>query len=95
MPPAPRVATLGAISEEIKKKVIGDEKQITCRPADNLKPELEKLKSECAQYIKQDEDVLSYALFDQVAVKYFEKRKLLDNGLDANNTDVVNKVTSV
>ncbi len=84
-----------AISDEIKKKVIGDEKQITCRPADNLKPELEKLKSECSQYVKQDEDVLSYALFDQVAVKFFEKRKLVDNGLDADNTDVVNKVTSV
>jgi len=84
-----------AISEEIKKKIIGDEKQITCRPADNLKPELEKLRSECAQYIKQDEDVLSYALFDKVAVKFFEKRNLKDNGLDTENTDTVNKVTSV
>ena len=82
------------ISEEIKKKVIGDEKQITCRPADNIKPELEKLKAECAQYVMQDEDVLSYALFDQVAVKFFEERKLTANGLDK-NTDTENKITTV
>lgn len=83
------------ISDEFRKKIIGDEKPITCRPADNLKPELEKLRSECAQYITQDEDVLSYALFEQVAVKFFEKRKLKQNGLDTENTDTVNKVTSV
>jgi len=62
------------ISDEIRKKIIGDEKPITCRPADNLEPELEKLRKECAPYMKQDEDVLSYALFDKVAVKYFEYR---------------------
>ncbi len=84
-----------AISEDIKKKIIGDEKQITCRPADNIKPELDKLRSECAQYLKQDEDVLSYALFDKVAVKFFEKRNLKENGLDTENTDTVNKITSV
>lgn len=83
------------ISDEFRKKIIGDEKPITCRPADNLKPELEKLRSECAQYITQDEDVLSYALFDQVAIKFFEKRKLKQNCLDADNTDTVNKVTTV
>lgn len=83
------------ISDEFRKKIIGDEKPITCRPADNLKPELEKLRGECAQYITQDEDVLSYALFEQVAVKFFEKRKLKQNGLDTENTDTVNKVTTV
>lgn len=83
------------ISDAFRKQIIGDEKAITCRPADNLKPELDKLRSECAQYIEQDEDVLSYALFDQVAVKFFEKRKLKENGLDTNNTDTVNKVTTV
>ncbi len=83
------------INEEIKKKVIGDEKAITCRPADNIKPEMEKLRSECAQYIMQDEDVLSYALFDQVAVKFFENRALTKNGLDSENTDKENKITTV
>ncbi len=82
------------ITDEFRKKIIGDEKAITCRPADNLKPELEKLKAECAQYIMQDEDVLSYALFDQVAVKFFEKRNLKQSGLDL-NTDKENKVTTV
>ena len=63
------------ISEEFAKKIIGDEEIITCRPADNIAPELEKLKAECKEYMQQDEDVLSYALFDQVAKKYFEYRQ--------------------
>ncbi|MBP5244917.1 MAG: oxaloacetate decarboxylase subunit alpha [Clostridia bacterium] len=82
------------ISDEIRKKIIGDEKPITCRPADNIKPELEKLKGEIAQYIEQDEDVLSYALFGQVAVNFFEKRKA-DKYKLASNTDYENKITSV
>ena len=63
------------IKEEFRKKIIGDEKAISCRPADLLKPELDKLKKECAEWIEQPEDVLSYALFDQVAVKSFEQRR--------------------
>ncbi len=62
------------IKPEFVKKIIGDEKQITCRPADQLKPELETLKSQLGNKAQQDEDVLSYALFDQVALKFFEKR---------------------
>ena len=46
------------ISDEIKKIIIGDEKQITCRPADLIKPELEKMREECKGYMEQDEDVL-------------------------------------
>ena len=82
------------ISDEITKKIIGSEKPITCRPADNLKPELEKLRGEIAEYIEQDEDVLSYALFDQVAIKFFEKRKANKYRLDA-DTDYTNKVTAI
>ena len=82
------------ISDEIRKKIIGDEKPITCRPADNLKPELDKLRSEIAQYIEQDEDVLSYALFDQVAVKFFEHRKANKYQLD-DKTDYEKKITTV
>ena len=63
------------IDDEFRKKIIGNEKAITCRPADLIKPELEKLKKECAEWVEQPEDVLSYALFDQVAVKFFEQRK--------------------
>ncbi len=72
------------IDPEIVKKVIGDEKRITERPADALKPELDELREKCAQYMEQDEDVLSYALFDQVAVKFFESRKKKLYGIDGN-----------
>ena len=63
------------ISDEFRKKIIGDEEPITCRPADLIKPELEDLKKKCAKWTKQEEDVLSYALFDQVATKFFENRE--------------------
>ena len=63
------------ISDDFRKKIIGDEEPITCRPADLLKPELNDLREKCAKWIKQDEDVLSYALFDQVATKFFESRE--------------------
>ena len=66
------------------KKIIGNEEQITYRPADALKPELEELRAKIANYIEQDEDVLSYALFEQVAIKFFEYRKAKKYGLDGN-----------
>lgn len=75
------------ISEEFRKKIIGDEEPITCRPADLLKPELEDLKKKCAQWIEQDEDVLSYALFDQVATKFFELRQAGKYKIDADLAD--------
>ncbi|MBO4573582.1 MAG: oxaloacetate decarboxylase subunit alpha, partial [Clostridia bacterium] len=59
---------------EVVKKIVGDEKMITCRPADLIEPELEKYKKEVAEYITQEEDVLSYALFNQVAVNFFKFR---------------------
>ena len=70
------------IDPEFVKKIIGDEPQITCRPADNIKPELETLKTKLGDKAHQEEDVLSYALFEQVALKYFEKR---DEGLTIAN----------
>ncbi len=73
------------ISPEFVKKIIGDEKVITCRPADLIAPELDKLRSEIPQYLEQEEDVLSYALFDQVALKFFESRKKKKYGIDANS----------
>ncbi len=62
------------IAEDIVKKIIGDEERTTCRPADKIEPELDKLRDEIKDYIQQDEDVLSYALFGPVAKKYFEHR---------------------
>ena len=83
------------ISDEIVKKVIGDEKQITCRPADLLEPELEKMKKECAEWTEQPEDVLSYALFGQVAVKFFEYRRAQKYKIDADLVDMENKTYPV
>lgn len=65
------------------KKICGDEQPITYRPADDLKPELDTLRRECAQYLEQDEDVLSYALFPEVSKKFFEYRKAKKYGLDS------------
>ena len=64
----------GEVNEEVRKLAIGDEEPITCRPADLLKPELEAYREECKDLAKSDEDVLSYALFPQVARKFFEYR---------------------
>lgn len=75
------------IDDEFRKKIIGNEKAIKCRPADLIKPELEKLKKECAEWIEQPEDVLSYALFDQVAVKFFEQRKAEKYKIDKDMVD--------
>ncbi len=72
------------ISDEMRKKIIGDEEAITCRPADLLKPELETLKKEAAEWTEQEEDVLSYALFGQVAVKFFEYRRAQKYQIDPN-----------
>ena len=83
------------IDPEFVKKIIGDEEQITYRPADALKPELEELRAKIANYIEQDEDVLSYALFEQVAIKFFEYRKAKKYGLDADNADAALGVHSV
>ena len=63
------------VNEEVRKKCIGDEKVITHRPADDIPPELENYRKEVRQYSQQDEDVLSYALFPQVATKYFQWRQ--------------------
>ena len=75
------------IDPEFIKKIIGDEQPITTRPADALKPELEQLRKEIAQYLEQDEDVLSYALFPEVSKKFFEYRKAKKYALDAENAD--------
>lgn len=64
----------GEVNEEVRKMAIGDEKVITCRPADLIEPELEKYKKELGDRAKQEEDVLSYALLPQVAMKFFDVR---------------------
>ena len=75
-----------AIDPEFIKKILGDDaKVIDYRPADDLAPELDTLRAAIpAGYLEQDEDVLSYALFEQVALKFFEYRKNKKYGVDAN-----------
>lgn len=63
------------ITDEFKKKILGDEIAITCRPADLIEPELEKTREKIKDIIIQDEDVLTYALLPQVAEKFFQLRK--------------------
>lgn len=83
------------IDPKFRKKIIGDEKPVTCRPADLLEPELEKLKKECEEWTEQEEDVLSYAQFDRVAIKFFEKRRDAKAGIDSEHFDAENKVHPV
>lgn len=75
------------IDPEFRKKIIGNENAIDCRPADLLEPELDKLKKECAEWTEQEEDVLSYAQFGQVAVKFFESRRNKKYGIDGDHSD--------
>ncbi len=80
------------IKDEIVKKIIGNEEVITCRPADLIEPELEKTKKEVAQYMEQDEDVLTRALFPQPSIEFFKyrnaKRYQIDSSL-LNEEDMV------
>lgn len=73
------------IKEDIRKTIIGDEEVFTGRPADLLEPQLEKYRNEIKEYIEQDEDVLTYALFPQVAIEFFKfkqsKKYRIDNQL--------------
>ena len=68
------------VNEDVRKKCIGDTPVITGRPADALKPEFDKYIEEIKDYMIQEEDALSYALFPQVAMKFFEKRKAAMEG---------------
>lgn len=62
------------ISEDIKKQIIGDEKVFTGRPADLIAPEYEKIKEQVKDIAKSDEDVLTYAMFPQIAKDYLIKK---------------------
>lgn len=82
--------TVKPFNPEVQKKAIGDEKPITCRPADLLKPELKKIEMEMAQWKEQDEDVLSYALFPQVATDFFKYRAAQKTRVDLTEADTEN-----
>ena len=84
-------ATAKPFNPEVQKKVIGEDAEvITCRPADLIPNELDTLRKECAQYSQQDEDVLTYALFPQVATDFFKYREAQQTGVDAKTADTKN-----
>jgi len=72
------------ITDEFKKKIIGDDDIIDYRPADKIAPEIDSLRQRVAPYKEQDEDLLSLALFEQVAIKFFDWRKQQKYNLDSN-----------
>ena len=87
--------TIKPFNPEVQKKCIGDTKPITCRPADLIKPQLAQFREECKEWIQQDEDVLSYALFPQVALDFFKYRQAQQKGVDVNAADKENKAYPV
>ncbi len=84
-------ATVKPFNEEVKKKVLGENPEvITCRPADLIPDELDTLRKECERWIQQDEDVLSYALFPQVAMDFFKYREAQQTKIDPAMADTEN-----
>ena len=67
-PPAP-------INQEIARKVLGDREPISCRPADLLEPKMDKIREEVKDLVSSEEDIISYALFPQVARRFLEVRR--------------------
>ena len=83
--------TVKPFNPEVQKKVIGDATPITCRPADLIEPQLPKLEKEVERWKQQDEDVLSYALFPNVAVEFFKYREAQQTKVDSAVADTENK----
>ena len=84
--------TVKPFNPEVVDKVLGEDKKnaITCRPADLLEPGLAKFEEEMKQWKQQDEDVLTYALFPQVALDFFKYRQAQQTGVDATVADTEN-----
>ncbi len=80
------------VDPDVRKKCIGDDEVITHRPADDLAPEIEKLREEVKPWMEQEEDILSYALFPQVAQKFFEFRQANKYGVDNSVLDRKNMI---
>ena len=80
---------------EIQKKCIGEIEPITCRPADLLEPGLPEFEKAIEPYKQMDEDVLTYALFPEVAVEYFKYRDAQETGIDVKKADTENKAYPV
>ena len=79
--------TIKPFNKEVQKKIIGDEKPITCRPADLIAPQLPEFEKQVAKWKEQDEDVLTYALFPKVAEEFFEYRAAQKTKVDMTKAD--------
>ena len=89
--------TVKPFNPEVVDKVLGEDKKnaITCRPADLLEPQLDKIEEEMKEYKWQDEDVLSYALFPQVALDFFKYREAQRDKVDLSIADTKNNAYPV
>lgn len=85
----------GKVNEDVRKKCIGDDEVITCRPADLLKPEMDQYREEVKGWMEQEEDIVTYAMFPQVAPKFFEYRRANKYKLDSTIYDKETKVHPV
>ena len=83
------------ISDEIRKKIIGDEEVFTGRPADLMEPQLDQFRNEIKEYMEQEEDVLSYALFPEIALEFFKQRQAEKYKIDTNLLNQENKTYPV
>ena len=82
--------TIKPFNPEVQKLAIGDDEPITCRPADLIPPQLPEYEEAIKDYKQQDEDVLSYALFPQVAMDFFKYRDAQQQKVDVAEADAAN-----
>ena len=87
--------TVKPMNPEVVEKILKGEKQMTDRPADHIAPQLQKFEEEAKEWVRQPEDVLSYALFPQVAKDYFAYRDAQRTGVSLKDADKVNKAYPV
>ena len=85
----------GKVNEDVRKKCIGDTKVITHRYADDIPPELDKLREEMREWYQCEEDVLSYAMFPKVAPKFFEYRAAQQLKVDSTMLNKADKTMPV
>jgi len=83
------------IKREIVEKIIGDQEVITCRPADLLPPLLAIESEKIKEYIEEEEDVLSYILFPNVAEEYFKFRRAQKYKIDSDLVNIDEKTHPV
>jgi oxaloacetate decarboxylase alpha subunit len=83
------------IDPEFQKRIVGDDDIISCRPADRITDKIEDYKNDILEFYEQEEDILSYAQFGQVAVKFFEKRRDKKYNLDGRHDDIARQIHPV